>query len=219
VLSISAIAVTEERARELRVDAQRNRERIIVAALEVFAERGLDASTAEIAHRAGVGEATLFRRFPSKDDLIMAIVETQMDETIALAEECASAADPGAGVERFLREMVERSVRDRGVLEAAKDRCIMRPELTERRRRVIALMSDLVKRGQAEGAVREDLSATDLGMLISIAASTSEFPFPGLREDLWKRYLQVILDGLRPDGATRLRPGPPPRKLFERNAE
>jgi hypothetical protein len=149
----------------------------------------------------------------------MAIVETQMDETIALAEECASAADPGAGVERFLREMVERSVRDRGVLEAAKDRCIMRPELTERRRRVIALMSDLVKRGQAEGAVREDLSATDLGMLISIAASTSEFPFPGLREDLWKRYLQVILDGLRPDGATRLRPGPPPRKLFERNAE
>jgi AcrR family transcriptional regulator len=219
VLSISAIAVTEERARELRVDAQRNRERIIVAALEVFAERGLDASTAEIAHRAGVGEATLFRRFPTKDDLIMAIVETQMDETIALAEECASAADPGAGVERFLREMVERSVRDRGVLEAAKDRCIMRPELTERRRRVIALMSDLVKRGQAEGAVREDLSATDLGMLISIAASTSEFPFPGLREDLWKRYLQVILDGLRPDGATRLRPGPPPRKLFERNAE
>jgi AcrR family transcriptional regulator len=219
VLSISAIAITEERARELRVDAQRNRERIIVAALEVFAERGLDASTAEIAHRAGVGEATLFRRFPTKDDLIMAIVETQMDETIALAEECASAADPGAGVERFLREMVERSVRDRGVLEAAKDRCIMRPELTERRRRVIALMSDLVKRGQAEGAVREDLSATDLGMLISIAASTSEFPFPGLREDLWKRYLQVILDGLRPDGATRLRPGPPPRKLFERNAE
>jgi AcrR family transcriptional regulator len=219
VLSISAIAVTEERARELRVDAQRNRERIIVAALEVFAERGLDASTAEIAHRAGVGEATLFRRFPTKDDLIMAIVETQMDETIALAEECASAADPGAGVERFLREMVERSVRDRGVLEAAKDRCIMRPELTERRRRVIALMSDLVKRGQAEGAVREDLSATDLGMLISIAASTSEFPFPGLREDLWKRYLQVILDGLRPEGATRLRPGPPPRKLFERNAE
>jgi AcrR family transcriptional regulator len=219
VLSISAIAVTEERAPELRADAQRNRERIIVAALEVFAERGLDASTAEIAHRAGVGEATLFRRFPTKDDLIMAIVETQMDETIALAEECASAADPGAGVERFLREMVERSVRDRGVLEAAKDRCIMRPELTERRRRVIALMSDLVKRGQAEGAVREDLSATDLGMLISIAASTSEFPFPGLREDLWKRYLQVILDGLRPDGATRLRPGPPPRKLFERNAE
>lgn len=214
MLSISAIAATSERVRELRADAQRNRERIIAAAIEVFAERGLEASTAEIAHRAGVGEATLFRRFPTKDDLIMAIVETQMDEVIALAEDCAAEAEPERGVERFIYEMVERSVEDRGVLEAAKDRCMMRPELSERRRRVLELMTDLIKRGQAAGTIREDLAGTDLGLLISIAASTAEFPFPGLREDLWKRYLGIILDGLRPEGATKLRPGAPPRRLF-----
>ena len=83
--------------RELRADAQRNRERIVAAAIEVFAERGLDASTAEIAHRAGVGEATLFRRFPTKDALIMAIVETQLDEAIAIADDCLTDPDPGAG--------------------------------------------------------------------------------------------------------------------------
>ena len=101
--------------RELRADAQRNRERIIAAAIEVFAERGLDASTAEIAQRAGVGEATLFRRFPSKDDLIQAIVETQMETVIEIATDCLEDPDPGEGLERFLTEMVERSVADRGV--------------------------------------------------------------------------------------------------------
>ena len=76
----------------LRADAARNRERIVAAAAEVFAERGLDAATAEIAHRAGVGEATLFRRFPHKDELIDAIIETRMEEIAALAD--AAADDP-----------------------------------------------------------------------------------------------------------------------------
>ena len=104
------MATTEASARELRADAQRNRERIIAAAIEVFAEHGLEASTAEIAQRAGVGEATLFRRFPSKGDLIQAIVETQMDGVIEIATDCLTDPDPGAGLERFLTEMVERSV-------------------------------------------------------------------------------------------------------------
>ena len=119
--TIGDMATTEATARELRADAQRNRERIIAAAIEVFAERGLEASTAEIAQRAGVGEATLFRRFPSKDDLIQAIVETQMEVVIEIATDCLTDPDPGAGLERFLTEMVERSVADRGVMESAKD--------------------------------------------------------------------------------------------------
>src|SRR5215211_2698241 len=88
----------------LRVDAARNRELIIAAAAAVFAERGLDAATAEIAHRAGVGEATLFRRFPTKDDLIDAIIETRMEELVALADSASEAAEPAAALERFMQD-------------------------------------------------------------------------------------------------------------------
>ncbi len=76
-------------------------------------------------------------------------------------------------------------------------------------------MTSLVKRAQEVGAVRSDLAGQDLGLLIGCAVGAADVPFPGLREDLWKRYLQIILDGLRPEGATKLRPGPPARRLFE----
>jgi AcrR family transcriptional regulator len=213
--TIEVMATTEASARELRADAQRNRERIIAAAIEVFAEHGLEASTAEIANRAGVGEATLFRRFPSKSDLIQAIVETQMDGVIEIASDCLTDPEPGPALERFMTEMVERLVGDRGGMEAAKNVCMTASGLESRRREIVALMNSLVKRAQEAGAVRSDLSGTDLGLLTNAAASSAEVPFPGLREDLWKRYLQIIFDGLRPEGATKLKPGPPARKLFE----
>jgi AcrR family transcriptional regulator len=215
VHTIEDVATTEARARELRADAQRNRERIIAAAVDVFAERGLEASTAEIAQRAGVGEATLFRRFPSKDDLIIAIVESQMGAAVEMANDCLTDEDPGAGLERFVTWMVERSVADRGVMDAAKNHCMMRGELQQMRSSVIAGMSALVKRAQKAGAVRDDLTGQDLGILAHSVAATAEMPFPGVRQDIWKRYLGVLLDGLRPDGATKLRPGPPPKRAFE----
>jgi len=190
--SLSPIAATEERTPALRADAARNRARIVAAAVEVFAERGLEASTAEIAQRAGVGEATLFRRFPTKDALIAAIVATQMEAAIEIAAECLEEDDPWRGIERFLHEMTERSTDDRGVSDAAKDR-----------------------RGQRAGVVREDVAGQDLIFLVSAASAVAAVPFPGLREDLWKRYLGLILDGLRPEGATRLRPGAPSRRLIE----
>lgn len=209
------MAATEERVRDLRADAQRNRERIIAAAFEVFGEQGLEASTAEIAQRAGVGEATLFRRFASKDDLIQAIVETQMDAVIEIAADCLADPDPGAGFERFLYEMIERSVGDRAVTDAAKDQCMMKAALDGRRRAILGAMTELLKRAQEAGAVRADLSGTDVGLLINAASATADMPFPGLRDDLWKRYLRIILDGLRPQGASKLRPGAPARRVFE----
>jgi AcrR family transcriptional regulator len=201
--------------RALRADAARNRARILAAAAELFAERGLDASTAEIAHRAGVGEATLFRRFPTKDDLIVAICGDQMDEVIAVANDCVDERDPWRGIERFVREMVQRRIEDRGAMEAIKHRCMAKPELDSRRREMLDVMSALVRRAQAAGALRADLTGQDLGFLITAAAAVGGQPFPGLREDLWKRYVGVILDGMRPEGASQLRPGSPSRRVFE----
>jgi len=193
----------------LRADAARNRELIIAAAAAVFAERGLDAATAEIAHRAGVGEATLFRRFPTKDDLIDAIIETRMEELAALADAAADAADPAAALERFMQDLVKQFSRDKGFFEAAGERCMNDPKFRAQRERGTEAVGRLLRRAQDAGAVRTDLSPSDISFLAGSAMYAMEVSKPGLRDDLWKRYLRVILDGMKPEGASKLRPGAP----------
>jgi AcrR family transcriptional regulator len=211
------VMATVESSPALRADAARNRERIVAAAAEVFAERGLEASTAEIAARAGVGEATLFRRFPTKDDLVTAIIAEQLGDAAAVAASCLEEEDAWRGVERFLFEMAERAFQDHGVSGAIKERCMASPVLAAERGRVLDLTAQLVKRAQAAGALRKDVSGVDLMFLMAAIGSLGELPFPGLRPDLYKRYLGIALDGLRPEVATKLRPGAPARKLIERS--
>jgi len=193
----------------LRADAARNRERIIAAAAAVFAERGLDAATAEIAHRAGVGEATLFRRFPTKDDLIDAIIETRMDEVATLVDAAADDPDPTVALERVMQVLVKQFSRDKGFFEAAGERCMNDPKFQAQRERGLAAVGRLLKRAQDAGAVRRDLSPSDISFLAGSAMYAMEVSKPGLRDDLWKRYLRVILDGMKPEGASKLRPGAP----------
>jgi AcrR family transcriptional regulator len=204
-----------ESAPALRADAARNRQRILDAAVEVFAERGLEASTAEIAQRAGVGEATLFRRFPTKDDLVTAIVQVMLEEAVALAASCLEDEDPWRGVERFLYEMAERASEDHVISDSNKERCMASPALAADRGRVLDLTAQLVRRAQAAGVLRDDVAGTDLMFLMGAVASVGDVPFQGLRPDLWKRYLGIVLDGLRPEGTSKLRPAAPPRKLIE----
>ena len=193
----------------LRADAARNRERIIAAAAAVFADRGLDAATAEIAHRAGVGEATLFRRFPTKDDLIDAIIETRMEEVATLVDAAADDPDPTVALERVMQVLVKQFSRDKGFFEAAGERCMNDPKFQAQRERGLAAVGRLLKRAQDAGAVRRDLSPSDISFLAGSAMYAMEVSKPGLRDDLWKRYLRVILDGMKPEGASKLRPGAP----------
>src|ERR1700743_2417650 len=118
---------TTETSPVLRADAARNRERIVAAAVEVFAERGLEASTAEIAQRAGGGDATLFRRFPTKDDLVTAIVAVMLEDAASVATSCLEEEDPWRGVERFIYEMAERSTEDHVISDSNKERCMASP--------------------------------------------------------------------------------------------
>jgi AcrR family transcriptional regulator len=208
------MAVAEQQA--LRADAARNRERIVTAAAEVFAESGLDAATAEIAHRAGVGEATLFRRFPTKLDLVDAVLEQKMQDSIDLMSEYAEDPDPSRGIERMFTEMIVSKMQsDQGFLEAAGERCLTEPRFAELRAKSVDVMAVILKRAQEAGAVRADLQPQDLTFLLMAAASSLRSPVPGVREDLWKRYTRVILDGMRPEGAHKLSPPAPPRKLIE----
>lgn len=212
------MATAEDRALgvlALRADAARNRALIVAAAAEVFAERGLEASTAEIADRAGVGEATVYRRFPTKEDLIAAIVAAHMEEALEIADRCLQEPDAWKALESFLLAMGERTSSDQGLSDAAKESCIAGPELTPLRKRLLDVCGELVRRGQRAGVVREDVAGQDVLFVIAAVSSLGELPFPGLRDDLWKRYLGLLLDGLRPEGATKLRPGAPARRLIE----
>jgi AcrR family transcriptional regulator len=192
----------------LRADALRNRRRILDAAAEAFAEQGLDVGVAEIARRAGVGAGTIFRRFPCKEDLISAIVEERIADLVALAEGELADEDPAEAFRRFVLAGIELQVRDRGFLDAVAGRLGNDPRLHDARDRMIAASGRILERAQEAGAIRDDLSAKDLPVLMCSVAATPA----GLLDaqpDIWRRYAGVMLDGLKPESASALDHAPP----------
>ena len=192
--------------RPLRADAARNRERLLVAAADEFAERGLDASVADIARRAGVGKGTVFRHFATKDDLLAAIVLDRIDALNAVAEGLLEAADPGAALLEFLTAAAhQRQQRDLSFLQEAGE---LNAEVTRVRARLFQTIGALVDRARAHGAVRADVTGTDVILLMCAPNYVTSY-LPDASPDLWQRYLAIIFDGLRPEGAHPL-PHPPP---------
>jgi AcrR family transcriptional regulator len=170
----------------LRADAERNLRRVLDAAAEAFAERGPDVSVDEIARRAGVGHATVFRRFPTKDELIAAVAQERMRMLVELAEEALAEPDPGQALTAFIWRFAELHARDRGLYDCI-ERCSGLAE-TEGLHRAAAR---LVTRAQAAGALRKDVTAEDVEALVGSAVTSSP-------PDRWRQHLTVVLDGLRP---------------------
>lgn len=192
----------------LRADARRNRERIVAAASELFAEHGTDVCVDDIARRAGVGHATVFRRFPSKEDLLLAMFEQRIAEAADAVEEIAATVDdPWEALAAAMASIAERQARDRGMFDAVKGEVIGSPQLREARARIAAPFAGLLDRAQRAGVVRDDLRPEDVLFLVTAAghAQPCHLGIP----DLWRRYLGVILDGMRPEGASAL-PGAAP---------
>ncbi|MEV4532195.1 helix-turn-helix domain-containing protein [Asanoa sp. NPDC049518] len=196
-----------ETPRPLRADAVRNRRALLAAAADEFAERGLDASIADIARRAGVGKGTVFRHFATKDDLIAAIVIDRMDALNAAGERLlAEAPDAGVALREFLSIAAEqRQQRDLSFLQQAGD---LSPEVTAVRTRMYDTIDRLVEKAHASNAVRRDVTGTDV-ILLMCAPNYVVSYVPDAPPDLWRRYLAIIFDGLRPEGAQPL-PHPPP---------
>ena len=194
-------------APKLRADALRNRRRVLDAAAEVFAERGLGAGVDEIARRAGVGHATVFRRFPTKDALVAELLLDRMqavlDRADALLEE-----EPADGFRRFMEEAVEMQMSDRSLFEAIGGRVPHGPELVAIQERLLARVGLLLARAQEAGVVRGDVTAEDVPFLAA-AVSFAGGPCARFTPDVWRRYLGIVLDGLRPEGASAL-PGAAP---------
>jgi AcrR family transcriptional regulator len=181
---------------QLRADAQRNLERVLDAAAELFAERGCDVSVDEIARKAGVGHATVFRRFPNKDALISAVVSKQIDELKAFVEGALAEEDAGEAFRAFVWRAAELHARDRGLYEGFS-RCGSNQGVAEAKAELNALIDQLIERAQQAGALRKDVSADDVSTLVGTAirgAHGSSEP------ELWRRYVAVVLDGLAASG-------------------
>ena len=192
----------------LRRDAQRNRDRILAATRAAFQERGLDVGVDEIARRAGVGMGTLYRHFPTKDALIDAIVDARFAELTASAERALEAPDAWEGFEAFLVSAVELQASDRGFKDALAARGRDEPRVKAARRKLHAVLDRLVARGREEGALRDDLAAEDVTVLLWATARVVERTAdvaPG--QPL--RFLAMHLDGLRPAAASGPLPAPP----------
>ncbi|MFA4927829.1 MAG: TetR/AcrR family transcriptional regulator [Patulibacter sp.] len=197
----------DHESRPLRADARRNRERVLEAASTVFAEEGIEASVAEIARRAGVGVGTLFRHFPTKHDLLLATLEVGFDEIVVAVDEALATDDSWAGLAHVLTVCAEIQARDRGFLDAVGPELFAEPSLQLRNAERMELLTRLVERARADGVVRDDLRAEDLPFLLSAlggATRTCGNTQQAAPTDLWRRYLGIILDGIRPSGATPL---------------
>jgi AcrR family transcriptional regulator len=170
---------------ELRADARRNLERVLDAAAEAFAASGPDASIDEIAHAAGVGHGTVFRRFPTKDDLIYAVVERHFAQMCELARDALASDDPGEAFFDFVRRVAELSMSTPG-LHRCVVHCGEKPGAAELAR----LVAKVVSRAQHAGAVRADVKPLDVQLLVRSALTSAP-------AGQWRRYLGVVLDGLR----------------------
>lgn len=181
----------------LRADAARNREALIEAAAEAFADHGLDVPVEEIARRAKVGVGTVYRHFGGKEQLIDAILDKRIAEMVALAEKALAEDDPWHGIVTFVVEGFEMQARDRALKEVLL--CTSRggERIAAARERLAPLVHAIVRRAQRAGVLRGDVEPSDLVMLHLMLGAVADFARDEDPE-LWRRYVPVLLRGLRP---------------------
>lgn len=205
----------------LRADAERNRASIVVAAQRTFAEHGLEASLGEIARRAGVGEATLYRRFPDRASLIAAAFGEKMAEYSDAASEAAKAPDPWAGFCSYVRRVCELQAEDRGFADLlTRTFTPVNPaiqELEDRRDSGLREWLILVRNAKASGQLRADFEPEDMILLLManagvVSATADHAP------NVWRRFIEYMLQSFSADHAAPL-PAPAPRVAMHRAME
>ncbi|MEA2466180.1 MAG: hypothetical protein QOJ57_306 [Thermoleophilaceae bacterium] len=181
--------------RALRADAARNRERILVAARRVFSERGLEASVAEVAREAGVGKATVFRSYPTKEHLIAAIANDRLRWVEDLVTQALEQPDAWAAFKGLLADLAHRHATDLTHLEALA-RHTDAPLLVEARRATNAALRRLMEKAKAEGAMRADATPEDIRTLFhGVTHAMSEEERRDV--DAWARWAELFANALR----------------------
>ncbi len=191
----------------LRRDAQRNRERIVSSARSLFARDGVEVSVDDITHVAGVGMGTLYRHFPTKEELIDAVLEDAFDDLVQLAEEAVAAKDAWAGFAVFLEQALAQHAANRGLKDVLASHQQGRDRAQAMRERIRPLLRQMIERAQGQGTLRADVTAEDIPLVFWTGGRVIETT-GAVAPDYWRRYLGLLLDGLRAEAATPL-PAPP----------
>jgi AcrR family transcriptional regulator len=179
--------------RPLRADARRNRERVLAAARETFADDGLDAQMDDVARRAGLGVGTVYRHFPTKEAIIEAVAAAAYTEMCAIARESLSHEDPWEAFSDFMWRGARLHRDNRAQCEIHT----VRPEVVRRvagdKHELLGTVGELIERGQQGGVIRADLTAEDMPLIWSTIGAAQQHS----ADQRWERYLEVVLDGLR----------------------
>jgi AcrR family transcriptional regulator len=181
--------------RRLRRDAERNRQRILTAAADAFAEGGLAVTMDEIARRAGVGVGTVYRRFPDKELLVEGLFEQRIDEFVALAEAARDEPDPFAGLVRFFETFLAVQAADRGLKEVVLGTARGAGRAARARDRIGPIVDDLLARALTAGDVRGDVTPSDLALIQFMLGAVIDFTHD-VAPETWRRVLTIVLDGL-----------------------
>lgn len=199
--------------RPLRADAERNRQRIVEAARAVFAERGLDAPLDAIAERAGVGQATLYRRFPHREDLIVACFAPKLAEYADAVEDALRAPDAWVGFCAYVERICGMQAADLGVQDVLTTTFPTARAVEAQRAHAFERLTELIRHAQAQGSLRADFVPEDVVLLLLANAGVVR-TMRGAAPDAWRRFVGLMLDGLRADRARPLPPPPTPAQTY-----
>ncbi|MFC5827290.1 TetR/AcrR family transcriptional regulator [Nonomuraea insulae] len=200
-------------ARPPRSDAVRNRQLLLRAAAEAFAEQGTEVTIAEIAQRAGIAKGTVFRHFATKDDLVAAIMGEMLDNLVASGMRLAGAADSAAALLEFMTTGIELLARDRALCEVVGRPSLQHPAVRAGIDRLCEVVETLTDRARRAGAIRQDITGQDIVLLLGGVHQTAA-PLADVQPQLWRRYLGLTFDGIRAQPAQPL-PHPPPCRFEE----
>jgi AcrR family transcriptional regulator len=195
--------------RVLRVDAERNRRRLLDAATRMFCEYGVEIGVAEIAHEAGVGRGTLFRNFPTKEHLIAAIVAERVHELVATGRAAQQAEDPGEALFGFIEDAVARSHSDRALFDGLDDTWLANAEIRSAHAELLEVLDALLGRAQQTGFARVDVSAVDVLMMVKGMCEAMR-RFAHVSDDLALRQIDLIRAALGNHGTDEPLRGRPP---------
>jgi AcrR family transcriptional regulator len=194
-------------AQVLRADAERNRRQLIDAARAVFAERGLDAPLDEIARRASVGNATLYRRFPTRCQLVAAVFIDTLREVVDAAERALAHADAWAGFTEHLTFLCQSQASNRALADLLTATVSGVPELEQLKERAFDGLIQLIDRAKASGNLRDDFCHEDVVLILMANAGLIERTADAA-PTAWQRHLSYVLDGLRASAGASAAPGP-----------
>lgn len=188
--------MAEQLTHLLRSDAKDNRERVLEAARALFSERGLDVPMREVARRAGVGPATLYRRFPTKQALLDEVFADELISCRGIVEDGCVDADPWRGFCAVVERLIVLNVSNQGFVDAfmsANPEAVM---FAQHRAALLRLLAELAKRAQRDGQLRHDFVIDDL-VLVLLAVRGLASTLPVTREAASRRFAALAIDAFR----------------------